>query len=177
MNVNLPGLCDWLMKYAPRGFVLKRRLEAELWLNWKSLIGYSFNSLNTRSFHDFNFYSFLYDELKRRSWNFILTMKNINWMLGHAQVYNISQHCIMAILVGFWIINGYCPRFLTQSMGLYNRFTTFSQHWSNWVQCHIKLQCTLFSFHCSDYFVQALFMSSTTVFHKVKPKAHNTYKA
>ena len=33
----------------------------------------------------------------------------------------------------------------------------------------------LLSFRCSDYFVQVLFMSRTTVFYKAKPKAHITY--
>ena len=35
----------------------------------------------------------------------------------------------------------------------------------------------LLSFRCSDYFVQVLFMSRTTVFYKAKPKAHITYIA
>ena len=42
------------------------------------------------------------------------------------------------------------------------------------MRCH---KAILFSFPCSDYLVQVLFMSPTTVFYKAKPKAHIIYVA
>ena len=32
MKVNLPGLWDWLMKSAPKGFILKKRLQEYFYL-------------------------------------------------------------------------------------------------------------------------------------------------
>ena len=70
-----------------------------------------FISLNTCSFQRLNFYNLPQDKSKRRSWNVILTMHdqftavNILFTLGPVQVCNTWDHCTMAILVRFWIIN------------------------------------------------------------------------
>ena len=73
---------------------------------------------------------------------------------------------MVLILIVFWIIN-------EQLSEILDSVKDVSVSWV-WARYH---KATLFSFRCSDYFIQVLFMSHSTVFYKAKPKAHNTYIA
>ena len=117
-------------------------VQVELWSDRKHFCSYI--SLNTCSFQGSIFHSFfiwvkasyLECDLDYDQFTAALT---IYFKLGLAQVYNISDHCFVAILE---LLTSDCQRFLNQSrMCQYNWFTTNCQRWLNWnkyvwARCH-----------------------------------------
>ena len=85
------------------------------------------------------------DELKRRSWNDILTIFHA-WS-GPGLEYFRSLHNGD---VGLWINNERLTEILTQSrMCLYNRFISFCPRWLNWNKSRVWTRYhILFSFRC-----------------------------